>query len=407
MLSVIFFDKELEEREQKQVKDQLKTAEQEFLTWLSSTITSFALDEARRSINSISIILMQKKALPQPLLSTTQIGQVENALRLSKKFFGSKKMRNAAQGILSAYATFLREEKNAVSSENNVSEIEVQNNWIKFNFSNSNQFQCTVPAYCSIKGQELVGKNWARILVGLVEQELTKDNSNLELLYKQSLIASCKDRPFFLTKKLEGLNCSYLSNGYWLNVNYSIPCLLDQIQALCLQCGYSKNDILIYGVPKNSAPKKAATSESSKNTGNGLELEKVEVHLLSLGLAGATVQEIIDAVQPGAAVFSTRNALDSSSNVVGMPNGRYVHADAFVDLDEAKEGMRRILQTHFAQFGGYSNNKLLFGAASHELSLFLNDNNCEDMDSVYSLAQYFFAKKNTEDYFIFSSPPHF
>jgi hypothetical protein len=46
-----------------------------------------------------------------------------------------------------------------------------------------------------------------------------------------------------------------------------------------------------------------------------------------------------------------------------MPDNRYVHVDSFVDLDEAEEDLGKILSTHFAQFGGYSNNQLLFGAA--------------------------------------------
>lgn len=38
------------------------------------------------------------------------------------------------------------------------------------------------------------------------------------------------------------------------------------------------------------------------------------------------------------------------------------------------------------------------------MSLFLNDNDCEDVDSVYSLAQYFFVKKRPENPFTFSFP---
>lgn len=80
-------------------------------------------------------------------------------------------------------------------------------------------------------------------------------------------------------------------------------------------------------------------------------------------------------------------------NVIAMPNNRYVHVDSFVDLDEAEEAMGQILRTHFAQFGGYSNNQLLFGAASQELSMFLNDNDCENIDSVYAIARFFLRRR--------------
>jgi len=284
------------------------------------------------------------------------------------------------------------------------SEIEVQEGWIQFDFSNSDQFEGTVPVYCSVNGQILEGRSWARILVELTEQEIRKNNFALDPLYQRPLLPSSKGRPFFLKEKPERLSCAKLSNGCWLNTNYDIPRLLDRIKALCLLCGYSKKDAVFFGAAKNVSVERKTTSNKVRSLGNDANFEKTEEYLKSCGLEGATVQEIIAAVQPNATESSTRSMLDSSLNVIRRPNGRYAHTDAFVDLDEAEEGIRRILQTHFAQFGGYSNNKLLFGAASHDLSMFLNDNDCEDVDSVYYLAQYFFSKKKTGDSYTFSCP---
>lgn len=64
----------------------------------------------------------------------------------------------------------------------------------------------------------------------------------------------------------------------------------------------------------------------------------------------------------------------------------------FVDLDEAEKTLRAILQRHFKRFGGYSNSKLLFGAAAQELPMFLNDNDCADVDAVYAVARCLFEK---------------
>lgn len=72
---------------------------------------------------------------------------------------------------------------------------------------------------------------------------------------------------------------------------------------------------------------------------------------------------------------------------------KYSHIKNFVDLDEAAEILGEILQRHFEQFGGYSNKKLLFSAASEELSMFLNDNGCETADDVYAVARFLFDKK--------------
>ena len=254
----IFYDKKLEERKRKQMEDSLKAAKQEFFSWLPSAVSLSAVEEITRSYRSIGAMLVQKKALSQSLFATTQIEQVEVALRLSKKVFGSKKTRNTSQKLLTAYITYLREKKNTVSVEKSTPDIAVQEDWIRFDFTNSKQFEYTVPAYVAVKGQQFEGRNWTRILVGITEQELKNDNHALKSLYKHSLIENRKDRPYFLKEKLEGLNCSELSNGYWLNVNYSIPCLLDQIRALCLHCGYIKTDVVIYGVDKNSSKPKSA-----------------------------------------------------------------------------------------------------------------------------------------------------
>lgn len=394
------------ERKQDQMEDSIKATEQEFFTWLPSAVSPSAFEEIKKSYRTIGAILVQKKALSQSLFATSQIEQLEDALKLSKKVFGSKKTRNTAQKLLTAYVAYLKEKKNTDSVEEQSQEqgIDVQDNWIRFNFENSKDFEYTVPAYVSVKGQQFEFRNWARILVGITEHELNKNNPALENLYKESMISSRKDRPFFLKKKLEGLNCSELSNGYWINVNYSIPRLMDQIGALCLHCGYTKADVVIYGVDRNNAKAKKPAPATPKTSEHAINIEKAKDFLKDLGLQGATVQELIDKVQPGAAVFPTRNALNSDPQIVTMPGDRFVYADAFVDLDEAEEEMEKILKTHFAQFGGYSNNKLLFGAASHDLSLFLNDNDCEDVDSVYSLAQYFFVKKRPESPFTFSFP---
>lgn len=399
----LFFGKEQEERNQKQMEEKIRTAEQDFFSWLSSTMSLSALEEIKSSYRTISTMLVQKKILSHSLIATTQIGLVENALRLSKKAFAGKKLRSNAIRLIAAYLEYLRENKNAIS-EITDSEIAIKEDWIRFDFANAQDFERTVPAYCAIDGIELMGRNWARILVSITELEIEKNNPSLDALYKQSLLAQKKDRPFLLKSRIDGLNCAELSNGYWLNVNYSIPRLMEQIRALCLHCGYSKSKVVIYGVSKACSSVNSGNPATPKTNSNGVGIEKAEAFLKTADLHGATVHELIDAIQPSAAVYPTRNALDASENIIAMPNGRYVHRDAFVDLDDAEEDMRRILQTHFAQFGGYSNSKLLFGAASHDMSMFLNDNNCENVDSVYALAQFFFSKTTNDMNLTFSYP---
>ena len=366
--------------------------EQEFFKWLSSTVSPNVFDEITKSYKLISIMLVQKRALPQPLTSITTINQVEVALQSVKRVFVNKKHRNTATKLLMAYTAYLKEKSEAATANNIQSAIEVQKNWVRFDFTNSQQFERTAPAYCTIDGHEIAEKNWARILVTITEMEIKNNNPKLQGLYTRSLMSQRKDHPFFLTDKIIGLHCAELSNGYWLNINYSIPRLMEQIEALCLQCGYQKDQMLIYGVPKGNS---SVVSENpiAPQHFSKFDAAKVETYLLSTGLSGATAKEVIDAVAPGTAVYPMQKILDESSYAIAMPGGRYVHMDSFVDLDEAEETMNCILSTHFAEFGGYSNNQLLFGAATHDLSMFLNDNDCENIDSVFAIARFLFEKK--------------
>ena len=398
----VFFNKELEERKKKQMDDLMKATEQDFFSWLPSAVSPSDEREIKKTYLAICTMLVKKKAIPQPLFAITKIGQAKDALSLSKKIFSNKKTRDTSRKLLTAYIAYLREKKSIGLNEKLIQEIDVQENWIRLDFTNSKQFEYTVPVYVSINGNKFDGRNWARILVGITEQELKNNNPALESLYKQSLIANRNEHPFFLKEKIEGRNCSKLSNGYWINLNYSIPRLLDQIQALCLCCGYNKSDVVIYGVDKSFVKSKSKRT-ALQTGGSGIDIEKVEDFLKGEGLQGATLQNLIDKFQPDAAEYQTKNILNNSYRIILMPGNRYVHVDSFVDLDEAEEEMERILKTHFVQFGGYSNSKLLFGAASHEMSMFLNDNACESVDSVYALAQYFF-KKMEKNAFTFSYP---
>lgn len=387
-----FYDKEQEDRRQKQMEGKQSTDELEFFKWLPSIVAPFKLEEIRKSYLQINTILIKNRVLMKPLTDVLVTGPIEDALKQINKCFANKKLRATAIVLLTAYHSYLEEIKNTVPLEKLQPEIEVQDDWIKFDFNNSRDFERTVPVYCCVNGIVIEGKNWARILVGITEREIAKDNPALAELYKVSLLAQRKARPFILKEKIDGLHCAQLSNGYWINVNYNIPRLMEQIRALCLHCGYQREQIDIYGITKGKAPSHVDKTISSQS-GYGVSIEKAEEYLRSKNLQGATVKEVIDAVQPGAVVSSTIKALEESLNIISMPGNRYVHVDSFVDLDEAEEELGNILKMHFIQFGGYSNNQLLFGAASRDLSMFLNDNDCENIEAVFSIARFLFEKK--------------
>ena len=389
------------ERRVKDLAETINPAEQKFFQWLANAVTPTILKDIRKSYAQINFLLIKSRVLSQALTGITSTGEVEFALHRTKKIFANKRLRNITVQLLAAYIFYLREkESTPVEAKTSQKTFEIQPSWIKYDFKNAQSFERTAPVYCAIAGVSIEGKNWARILVNLTEQELARHNSAIDRLYKESLIAENKGCPYLLEERLDGLHCAQLSNGYWVCINYSIPSLMEMIRTLCVKCGYTEEQIILYGETKASVSgRKAKTTSVEKkdetltSNGYGISIEKSEAYLRSAGLQGATVKDLINVVQPNATVSSTTSALDNSMNIIAMPGNRYVHIDSFVDLDEAEESLGRILQTHFAQFGGYSNNQLLFGAASQELSMFLNDNDCENIDAVYAIARFLFEKK--------------
>lgn len=393
-----------EKRRVSQMADNQNDAGQDFFQWLPTAMTASVLSDIKKSYAQINVMLIKSKVLSQPLTDITSVDEVKFALQHTKRIFANRRLRYSATQILAAYISYLREKEVPHDEPEDAYEgFDTRSDWIKFDFTNSQSFAYTIPVHCVIGGVPIAGKNWARILVGITERELIEHNPAMDGLHKESLITTKKDRPYLLEERLEGLHCAQLSNGNWICVNYSIPRLMEMIHVLCLRCGYTEEQIILYGAPKYlptgakaSESKSSSAKEKDKTlatSGSGIAIEKSEAFLQSAGLHGATAKEIIEAIQLGAAVSSTTSALDGSMNVIAMPSNRYVHVDCFVDLDEAEEALGQILKTHFAQFDGYSNNQLLFGAASQELSMFLNDNDCEDIDAVYAIARFLFEKK--------------
>ena len=141
--------------------------------------------------------------------------------------------------------------------------------WIRYDCTNSQQFANTKPVCCRIGTLEINEKNWARVLIAITEHEIANNNPALNPLYKQSLLAQREGKPFFLTSKIEGLHCAVLSSGYWVNINYSIPRLLDHIKEICFRCGYTKKDIVLFGEKKS-----ASGNSSNDQPKNNVATEK-------------------------------------------------------------------------------------------------------------------------------------
>lgn len=137
--------------------------------------------------------------------------------------------------------------------------VEIQDSWIKCDFNNFTDFTRTTPAYCCIGDNVIAGESWARILVTITEMEIRKNNPAINDLYRTPLLSKM-GRPYLMRGKISRLYCVQLSNSYWIDLNYSASRLLRLITAFCLHCGYPKEQILIYGAPKDKKTAKGKVS---------------------------------------------------------------------------------------------------------------------------------------------------
>ena len=256
--SYLFYDEQREEKKQQQTEEKAQNTEQEFFAWLPTAVPPTRVGELKRNTPAIDAVLQQKKYLPQPLFLTTKLCNVEAAEIQARRKLPSQKQRDMASELLRAYAAFLREKKKPAGVTDENGAVRPQKGWIRFDYTNAESFYGTVPVYCSLDGQIIEEKNWARVLVAIINNELTKSNPALQSLYKHALIPKRDDRPFLLKKAIPGQNCIQLSNGFYINVNFVIPRLMEQIQALCLHCGYNKKQVVFYGLPRQMRPQKEA-----------------------------------------------------------------------------------------------------------------------------------------------------
>lgn len=262
--SFLFYDEQREEKKQQQTEEKAQSIEQEFFAWLPTAVPPGRISELKRNIPAVDAVLQQRKFLPQPLFLTTKLCNVEAAEIQARRKLPSQKQKDMASELLRAYAAFLREKKKTSGEPKENSEVTPEEGWIRFDFSNAESFYGTVPVYCLLDGQTIEEKNWARVLVTIANMEIAENNLALQSLYKHALISNRNDRPFFLKKAIPGQNCVQLNNGYWINVNFVIPRLMEQIQALCLHCGYNKRQVVFYGLPREMKPARERSSERKR-----------------------------------------------------------------------------------------------------------------------------------------------
>lgn len=375
-----------------------KTSQVNLLKWHKDIILLHKLhpDKFHELIQSVSKKLAEKE------LQVAGDNDMDSDLKLSSK--GDLVGQQATETSELSVAEKSRDYHVTIEKTGNSDLLSCSNkrrDLVRLDFKNYTFFLGTYPVDCKIAGEKIEATTWSDFFVKVIELFLKKFSIRMKDLYQYPLYGRSID-PFFMKNEIEGRFCQKLHNGYWINCNYNTPAKLKRIVKLCLFCGVRRDQILLYGAKKSKnfnstrRDKSHLTGQLGERKLSKLK-EDVDTYLRSRDLAGATAEEVQQALAKNETVAKVSYLLDQDLNVVAMPGDRFVHVACFIGLDEARAGMAQILRQHFIQFDGYSNHALLYGAAQTELQMFLNDNDCENEDSVYALAEYFFSKCTSDD----------
>ena len=349
-----------------------KKNQEKFVEWLSTQVSPTQLSELYLAYDKIDNFCTKRSILKKPLLETTDVKTVNKVLQTveqNKVFrFLNKREINKIIAAARFYYKYIK-----LQGDINAGNQIVQKNAIGFQERKSEQ-----------ASDADVNKETVNVFGGTISGARSKDDFLVRTKQDEYLL---EKYPIVYKKVMDSLKKSLDVVGEKGVTPYAIYENIKHIARI---------DAIKYILENASWAKKIGSKYAFSReiiADHSISLEKAKNALKDAGLQGLTIQELIDATLPGTAVSSLKRALDEDKNVITMPGYHYVHEECFVDMDEAAEAIGQILITHFAQFGGYSNNQLLFGAASRELSLFLNDNDCENIDAVYAIARFLFEKK--------------
>ncbi len=102
------------------------------------------------------------------------------------------------------------------------------------------------PVACTIRGHIIVPSQWKwpQLLVAISEWFISSGNIHFNNLDRIALYGI---NIFLMPKKTEFYKCTQLSNGKWINTNYSHQAIITIIRNLCTHCGIDLNDVdIIY-----------------------------------------------------------------------------------------------------------------------------------------------------------------
>lgn len=381
----------------------------EFWTWAEKNTPVFLLKKLHASYGYINMMLRQRKLLSVPIFNLSTEEEISNLAAQIRKKVANKVLKNDGLQLLSLFSKYLHSKDSIMMTDDCFQQELISGKYpsiVYYNFHNSNDFERTLPYHCSINEVAFEGKNWVQIYISLIEFELRNHSNLLEPLYVGGFTSKNTGKALFMDKKIEGLHCIQLSNGFWVNVNYSIPRLVYLIGELSCYLGYDRNKIVLCGIPKTEA-KKLENHHARNDINNDFShlVTELSDFISGSGFAGVPRENILKHFC-GYKTHQINQALIECHAVKVL--NIYYSRDEISDYYEMADILYEVISRQFSQKGNYTSAQQLYNEARPRLDDFFFYNNAFDSrQEVYDLAVHLFEQEKYKgNSFIFMNNIH-
>lgn len=382
----------------------------EFWEWAENNMPLSLLKKLQASSGLINLFLRQRKILPMSIFRLSNEDEVNRLAFQIKQIIANKNLRSSGLQLLSFYSKYLHIRSEASEDNNSVEQASANDQYptvIYYNFHNCDDFERTLPYNCSIGGVSFEGKNWVQLYIGLIEYELKHHSKLLESLYTGSFTKKKAKNALLMDKKIEGLHCVQLSNGFWVNVNYSIPRLVYLIGELSCFLGYDKDSVVLSAIPKaeSKTRKEITLGENHKDNNLGQLVSELSDFISNSRSGGVSKEDILKHF----CNYKTHliNQALIECHTVKILN-KYYSRNEISDYNEMADILLEVICKQFSQNGNYTSAQQLYNEARPRLDDFFFYNNAFDSrQEIYDLAVHLFEQERyKENSFIFMNNMH-
>ncbi len=178
---------------------------------------------------------------------------------------GLKAYRRYLENLTRQGENVKEEENLSIEQTNTVIPKQLNDNVRIVDFSHTVECSKSDPISCSIDDVNIAfAGNWRNLLVAVTEYCIIRFAEKMENL-KAGWFSNHSNTPFLLVNKPLSSG-KKLSNGYWINVHYSISQLVLIIAGVCRYCGINLDNVKITYTRKSNADGYAVEQEKTDNS---------------------------------------------------------------------------------------------------------------------------------------------